>query len=70
MTTTISREQLKSKMDRGDSFYLVDALPEEYYRHSHLPGALNVPSAEVRELAPKLLPDKQKEIVTYCANPE
>jgi hypothetical protein len=31
---TITREQLKEKIDRGDDFVLVDALGEEYYRHN------------------------------------
>ena len=53
---TITREQLKAKMDRGDHFALVEALPEEYYRRSHLPGALLIPADKVGDLAPKLLP--------------
>jgi hypothetical protein len=36
---TISREELKEKMGRGDDFVLVDTLAEMYYRHSRLPGA-------------------------------
>ena len=53
MVATISREELKDKMDRGDDFVLVETLDEEYYRHSHLPGAVNLP------------PD---EVVVYCMN--
>ena len=66
---TISREELKEKMDRGDDFVLVDTMAEMYYRHSHLPGAINVPVDELRELAPELLPDKQAEIIVYCMDP-
>ena len=66
---TISREELKEKMDRGDNFILVDTLAEMYYRHSHLPGAVNVPVDELRERAPELLPDKQAEIIDYCMDP-
>jgi rhodanese-related sulfurtransferase len=66
---TISREELKEKMDRGDNFILVDTLAEMYYRHSHLPGAVNVPVDELRERAPELLPDKQAEIIVYCMDP-
>jgi len=40
-----------------------------YYRHSHLPGAVNVPVDELRERAPELLPDKQAEIIVYCMDP-
>ncbi len=70
MVETISREDLKSKMDRGDDFVLVETLPEEQYRHTHLPGALNLPPDQVREMAPELLPDKEADIVVYCGSPD
>ena len=66
---TISRDELKEKIDRGDSFYLVETLPAQTYHHAHLPGALNLPPEQVRQLAPTLLPDKSAEIVVYCASP-
>ncbi len=70
MVATISREELKSKLDRGDDFLLVETLPEEQYRHTHLPGAANLPPDAVREAAPELLPDKDADIVVYCAEPD
>ena len=60
--------ELKAKMDRGDRFTLLETLPEEYYRRSHLPRALNMPYEQVRQLAPALAPDKNAEIITYCIN--
>jgi rhodanese-related sulfurtransferase len=66
---TISREELKGKMDRGEDFVLVDTMAERYYRHSHLPGAINLPADEVGERASELLPDKDAEIVVYCIDP-
>jgi rhodanese-related sulfurtransferase len=65
----ISRDDLKAKMDRGDDFVLVDTMPKMYYRHSHLPGAINLPADEVRERASELLRDKDAEIVVYCIDP-
>ena len=65
----ISRDDLKAKMDRGDDFALVDTMPEMYYRHSHLPGAINLPADEVRERASELLPYRDAEIVVYCIDP-
>jgi rhodanese-related sulfurtransferase len=70
MTATIERDELKAKIDRGESFVLVETLPVEYYRHSHLPGAINLPPDKVAELAPTLLPDKEADIVVYCAKPD
>jgi rhodanese-related sulfurtransferase len=69
MVATISRDDLKGKIDRGDEFILVETLPEVAYQHEHLPGAINLPPDRVRELAPQLLPDKGAEIIVYCASP-
>ena len=63
---TISRDELKQKIDREDDFLLVETLPAATYHHAHLPGAINLPPDQVRELAPRLLPDKAAEIVVYC----
>ena len=64
---TISRDELKQKIDNKDYFFLVETLAPEYYNHKHLPGAINLPPDRVRELAPALLPEKTAEIVVYCA---
>jgi rhodanese-related sulfurtransferase len=69
MSDTISRDDLKAKIDRGESFALVETLPEATYHHAHLPGAINLPPDRVKELAPLLLPDKSAEIVVYCSSP-
>jgi rhodanese-related sulfurtransferase len=65
----ISRDELKARLDRGDDFTLVEALPPPAYHDGHIPGAINHPPVQVRELAPKRLPDKTAEIVVYCASP-
>jgi rhodanese-related sulfurtransferase len=69
MVATISRDDLKEKIDRGDEFALVETLPAVAYHHEHLPGALNLPPDRVRDLAPGLLPDKGAEIIVYCSSP-
>jgi len=65
----ITREQLKQKMDRREVFFLVETQSPMMYEDAHLPGALNVPPNRVAELAPRLLPEKDAEIVVYCAGP-
>lgn len=67
MDSTVSTKDLKAKLEKK-GITLVETLAPERYREAHLPGALNIPPEHVRELAPKLLPDKNAEIVTYCAN--
>ena len=37
MVKTISRNELKQKIDRGDSFVLVETLAPIAYQHAHLP---------------------------------
>ena len=69
MVKTISRDELKQKIDRKDDFVLVETLPKMTYEHAHLPGAINMPSDQVNVLASKLLPDKNADIVVYCASP-
>ncbi len=68
MESTISTKDLKARLDRKGSIKLVETLAPERYREAHLPGALNIPPEKIKELAPQLLPQKDTEIVTYCAN--
>jgi rhodanese-related sulfurtransferase len=69
MVKTISRTELKEKIDRGDSFVLVETLAPVAYEHAHLPGAINIPPDQVKQLAATLLPDKTSDLVVYCASP-
>ena len=68
MEATISTKDLKAKLDRKERIKVVETLAPERYREAHLPGALNIPPEKIKELAPQLLPNKDVEIVTYCAN--
>jgi rhodanese-related sulfurtransferase len=67
MVESITLSELKDELDRGDVI-LVEALSSLSYEEAHLPGAINIPHEQVEELAPSLLPDKDAQIVTYCAN--
>jgi len=69
MVKTISRNELKEKIDRGDNFVLVESLAPVAYQHAHLPGAINMPPDQIKQLAAKLVPDKSADIVVYCASP-
>ena len=67
MTNLISRAELAELVD-ANAAIVVETLPASYYEDAHIPGAINIPHTEVRELAPALLPDKDALIVTYCAD--
>jgi rhodanese-related sulfurtransferase len=64
----ISRDQLWQKIDDGEEFVLVDALAPMSFAHSHLPGAINLPPEWVDERGPRRIPDRDTEIVVYCAS--
>jgi rhodanese-related sulfurtransferase len=66
VVANIGRDELRAKIDGGDPYVLLEVLAPQYYRHSHLPGALNLPPGKVGEVAPTLLPDKDAEVVLYC----
>jgi rhodanese-related sulfurtransferase len=66
VVANIGRDDLRKRMDRGDPVVLLEVLAPQYYRHSHLPGALNLPPGKVAEMASNLLADKEAEIVLYC----
>ena len=67
MDHIVSTKDLKSKLDRKQ-LTVVETLAPERYREAHIPGSLNIPPERIKELAPQLLPNKDAEIVTYCAN--
>ena len=67
MESTISTKNLKSKVDQKQ-VTVVETLAPERYREAHIPGAVNIPPERIKELAPQLLPNKDAEIITYCAN--
>ena len=63
---TITREELRQKIERGDRFLLFEVLPEMYYRKHHLPGALHMPPSDVEGTAKRHAVDANDEIVIYC----
>jgi rhodanese-related sulfurtransferase len=63
---TITRDELKAKMDRGDDFTLFEVLPLMYWRKHNLPGAKNLPPTQVVDVVQSLVPDRGAEIVLYC----
>ena len=68
MESTVSTKDLKAKLDEKQKITVVETLAPERYREAHIPGALNIPPEKIKELAPQMLPNKDVEIVTYCAN--
>lgn len=68
MTKTITREQIKNKLNALEPMLIVEALPPKYFDAEHLPGALNIPHDEVRDKAADMLRNKDEFIIVYCAS--
>jgi rhodanese-related sulfurtransferase len=66
LDSTISTEELRAKIERGDPFHLFEVLAPGYWKKHHLPGAKHLSPSRVRELIPTLVPDRGAEIVVYC----
>lgn len=68
---TISRDQLKQRLDSREDLLLVEVLAQEYYREYHLPGAINVPVDEhFEQRIQEAIPDVDRPIVVYCYSTE
>ena len=61
---TISREELKEKLNRKENFRLVMALAEWAYQAKHIPGSIHF--ATMKEAIQSL--NKDDEIVVYCSD--
>lgn len=65
---TISREELKTALQAAN-VTLVDVLSPESFAAAHVPGAVNLPVADIARCAAELLPDRRAAILTYCGGP-
>ncbi len=63
---TLDRETLIALL-QDRAVVLVDVLAAESYAAGHLPGALSLPLARLPGDAALVLPDKERQIVLYCA---
>jgi len=68
MAKTITRLELQDKIAGPARPILLEALPAKYFLDGHLPGAVHMPHDKVRALAGAVVPDKDAEIVVYCAS--
>jgi rhodanese-related sulfurtransferase len=54
---------------RNPDVTFVDVLSRQAYAAGHIPGALNIPLAELADRAAAELPDPSRRIVVYCGGP-
>lgn len=70
MFTITHHDELHAMIERNDDIVILDVLPPESYLKQHLPGAINIPfhSENFEEMVERLIPDKSKTVVAYCAD--
>jgi rhodanese-related sulfurtransferase len=67
-TPQLARAELQARMQANPQLVLLEALPLRYFEQSHLPGAMPFDHTAVAAEAARKLPDRDAEIVTYCAS--
>lgn len=59
-------EEIKQRLDRGDTFHLVDVREESEYATDHLPGAIHLGKGVIERDIETAIPDSSAELVLYC----
>lgn len=62
----VTVEDVKAKLDRGDTFLLVDVREESEWNKDHLPGATHLGKGVIERDVEERVPDAGAEIVLYC----
>lgn len=59
-------DAVKTRMDRGDKFLLVDVREESEYAKDHLPGAVHLGKGVIERDIEARVPELNTEMVLYC----
>ncbi len=59
-------DEIKSRLDRGDKFVLVDVREESEWQKDHLPGAIHLSKGVIERDVEQKVPDLNAEMVLYC----
>ena len=62
----VSIDDIKSRLDRGDKFVLVDVREESEYANDHLPGAIHLGKGIIERDIEERVPELNTPIVLYC----
>ncbi len=62
-----SVEDVKARLDRGEKLALLDVREPDEVQHGTLPAAKTLSRAHFESQAEDVLPDKDAEVITYCA---
>jgi rhodanese-related sulfurtransferase len=59
-------DEVKAKMDRGETFILVDVREESEFAKDHLPGAIHLGKGVIERDIEQRVPDAAAPLVLYC----
>lgn len=59
-------DEVKSRLDRGDKFILVDVREESEFARDHLPGAIHLGKGVIERDIEAKVPDLNAPLVLYC----
>jgi rhodanese-related sulfurtransferase len=59
-------DNVKTRLDRGDEFLLIDVREESEYAKDHLPNALHLGKGIIERDIEQKAPDLNTEIILYC----
>lgn len=63
----ISPQELRGKMKRQESFYLIDVREDNEWVSGHIPSAIHMSKGIIERDIEKNIPDKETAIVVYCS---
>lgn len=63
----ISAQELHERMNSEERPVLINALSEDAFQAKRIPGSINL-TEENLECAETVIPDKDQDVVVYCAN--
>ena len=59
-------DQIRTRLDKGEKFVLVDVREDNEYAKDHLPGAIHLGRGIIERDIEKAVPDTKAEIILYC----
>ena len=62
----VSVDDVKTKLDRGEKFVLVDVREESEWAKDHLPGAIHLGKGIIERDVEERVPDLNAPLVLYC----
>lgn len=66
--SSITAVKLREKLESDDRPVLINVLGKDAYRSERIPGSINIPSDDIEDMITDVVPDKDQNVVVYCAD--